>query len=96
MAVTLTVPQLAAAVRLSTDPTAPVVEPHLGILTRQLAVASEYVDAQAPNAPVETANQAVVQVAGLLLDGMPPAGAYRDSGADALLAPYAVRRAVAI
>ena len=99
--VTITVEQLAVAVRLSTDPTAAVVEPDLGILTRQLAVATAYVNHRAPDVPVETGNEAVVLIAGWLYDSAPSGrrtvqAAYSHSGAAGLLSPYISRRAEAV
>ena len=87
--------------RISAVATAPVEEPELGILTRQLAVATAYVNHRAPDVPVETGNEAVVLIAGWLYDSAPSGrrtvqGAYLHSGAAGLLAPYVSRRAEAV
>ena len=79
--------------RISAVATAPVEEPELGILTRQLAVATAYVNHRAPDVPVETGNEAVVLIAGWLYDSAPSGrrtvqAAYLHSGAAGLLAPY--------
>ena len=94
MAVTLTVNALAVGLRLSTDPTAAVAEPQLGILTRSLAVATERVEREAPDAPEATQNAAAVLICGWLYDAGSPnmQSAYRNSGAASLLSAYIVRR----
>ena len=91
--VTLTVEQLAAALRLgnSTEETAEA--------TRLLAYATEAVARYAPNAPDATSNEAAIRLAAYLFD-MPNAGrgvgyanALRNSGAQSILIPYRVHRA---
>ena len=96
MAVTLTVNQVAVGLRLITDPTAPVPEPYVSLLSRSLAVAMDRVEREAPGAPVATQNAAAIRICGWLFDagslGQSGQGAYRNSGAASLLAPYIVRR----
>ena len=93
MAVTLTVEQLAAALRLgdTTDETAEA--------TRLLAYATEAVTKHTPAAPDATANEAAIRLAGYLFDqpnagrGVMYANALRNSGAAAILLPHRVHRA---
>jgi len=93
MAVTLTVADLRAALRLndSAEETAQA--------TRLLAYASEAVERHAPDAPPAIQNEAVVRLAGYAYDRPEaPAGAgyaneLRNSGAASLLLPYRVHRA---
>ena len=91
--VTLTVAELAAALRLgdSTEETAEA--------TRLLAFATAAVTKHAPDAPDVVLNEAAVRLAAYLFD-MPNAGrgagyadAVRNSGAAAILLPYRVHRA---
>ena len=91
--VTLSVAQLAAALRLgdSTEETAEA--------TRLLAFATEAVTRHAPDAPDTISNEAAIRIAGYALDA-PNAGRGagwadigRNSGAWALLLPYRVHRA---
>ena len=92
MAVTITVAELAAALRVgdSAEETAEV--------TRLLAYATEAVDKYAPGAPDATQNEAVVRLAAQMFD-QPNAtrGAYanamRNSGAARILMPYRIHRA---
>ena len=93
MAVTLTVAELRAALRLS-DSTEETAE-----ATRLLAYASEAVTQHVENAPDVVHNEAVRRIAGYLYD-MPEAGkgesyanALRNSGAGRILLPYRVHRA---
>ena len=92
MAVTVDVLQLANALRVS-DTTQ-----ETEIVTRLLAVGTEIVTRYAPNAPDSTANEAVVRVASYLFDqpnagrGVNHANAFRNSGAQSLLAPYRAQR----
>ena len=93
MAVTLTVAQLAAALRLS-DSTEETAE-----ATRLLAFATAAVVKHAPAAPDVAHDEAAIRLAGYLLD-MPNAGrgagyadVLRNSGAMAILLPYRVHRA---
>ena len=93
LAITITADALRDALRLAetAEETAEV--------TRLLGVASEAVTKYAPDAPEATANEAVVRMAGYMLDAplAPRGGGYADalfySGAAALLGPYRVHRA---
>ena len=93
MAVTLTVAELQAALRLgdSTEETAEV--------TRLLAYSTEAVTQHAPTASETAMNEAVRRLGGYLFDqpeagrGMAYANALRNSGAARMLLPYRVHRA---
>lgn len=93
MAVTLTVAQLAAAMRLgsTTQETAEV--------TRLLAYSTRAVTRHAATAPDEIHDEAIIRLASYLFDqpnagrGMAYANAMRNSGAGAILLPYRVHRA---
>ena len=93
MAVTLTVAELAAALRVgsSTQETAE--------MTRLLAYTTEAVTRHAPDAPAVVGNEAAIRLAGYLFD-MPDASRYaghgdplRNSGAARVLLPYRQHRA---
>ena len=92
MAVTITADTLRDALRL--DETAE----ETAEVTRLLAVATEAVEKYGPDAPATVQNEAVIRVAGYLLDaptaarGTGYADPVRNSGATALLAPYRVHR----
>lgn len=88
MAVTLTVAELAAALRVG-DSAEEIAE-----VTRLLAYSTEAVTKHAPDAPATVHNEAVVRLAGYLFD-QPTAGrrdnfafALRSSGAARMLLPY--------
>ena len=91
--VTLTVAELAAALRLgdSAEETAEV--------TRLLAYATEAVTQHAPSASETAMNEAVRRLSGYLFDqpeagrGMAYANAMRSSGAARMLLPYRIHRA---
>ena len=93
MAVTFTVEELAAALRLgdSAEETAEV--------TRLLAYATEAVTQHAPDASETAMNEAVRRLSGFLFDqpeagrGMAYANAMRSSGAARMLLPYRIHRA---
>ena len=93
MAVTLTVTELLAALRLgdSAEETAEV--------TRLLAFATEAVTKHAPNAADTAMNEAVRRLAGYLFDqpeaarGDAYSNALRNSGAQRMLLPYRLHRA---
>ena len=96
MAVDVT--QLAQALRL-TDGTAAPTEPVRSILARLLDVATDRVEAVAPNAPETTKDEAIIRYACYLYD-MPPAArgdryadAFGNSGAGAILTLWVERRA---
>ena len=98
MAVTRTLAQLAADLRMGdgvTDPTGPE-----GVVLGRIATsAAALVERYAPDAPEAIQNEAYVRLAGWLYDSDPsstsPGGpvAMRASGAASLLAPWKVRRA---
>ena len=93
MAVTLTVAELRAALRL-TDSAEETAE-----ATRLLAYASEAVVKHAPDAPDVAHNEAVRRLAGYLYDqpeasrGDAYGNALRNSGAARMLLPYRIHRA---
>ena len=93
MSVTITAPELTAAIRVgdSTEETAEV--------TRLLSYATVAVEHHAPDAPDVVHNEATVRLAGYYFDS-PNAGsrtnyanAMRNSGAGRILLPYRVHRA---
>ena len=95
MAVTLTVEQLAAHLRLSDGES--VAEPTAGILTRHLATATALIESYAPNAPEAVQNEAAIRLCGWLYDA--PSHGMRGiqnglsaSGAAALLGRWRERR----
>ena len=68
MAVTINLRQLAHEVRVTTNSDDAGVPPYyVTILTRDLAAATELVEARAPNAPDESQNKAVVLIVGYWL-----------------------------
>ena len=90
MALGITVPQLAAAIRLTTDPSAALEEPDLGILTRHRSVAESIIEKYASRAPTSVKDEAAVELVGHLYE-MPVGrrnhqNAFRQSGAMSLLA----------
>lgn len=97
MAVTRTLAQLGADLRIGDGVTAPD-GPEGVILERIAATASAMVLKHAPDAPDAIHNEAYVRLAGWLYDADPsganPGGstALRASGAAAILGPYRVRR----
>lgn len=93
MAVTLTVEQLAAAMRLGST------AEETAEATRLLAYSTEAVTKHAPDAPDVVHNEAVVRLAGYLYDQPTAsprtnyANALRNSGASSMLFPYRKQRA---
>ena len=89
---TLTVAQLAAALRITTNAGVTPPEPILGILTRQLAVAESRIDLYAPEAPDDTKDEAAIRMIGYLYDAPPvsrnPGMAFVLSGARELLSSW--------
>ena len=67
MALTITVAELAAAVRATTSASMPPTEPLLGILSRQLRVAEAHIEDYAPAAPDDVKNEAAIRMVGYLL-----------------------------
>ena len=98
MAVTRTLAQLAADLRIGDGSTAPTGAVAV-VLARIDATARAMVLEFAPTAPEAVQNEAYVRLAGWLYDADPsgstPGGpsALRTSGAASILAPYKVRRA---
>lgn len=100
MAVTLTVPQLAVALRLATAPDQTIPAAQTDELTRILATATAMVERYAPAAPDGQHNEAAIRLAGWLYDTDPSEirrvqSPMANSGAAALLAPWRVQRATA-
>lgn len=98
MAVTRTLAQLAADLRMGDGTTAPT-GPEAVILERVAATARAMVEHYAPDAPDAIHNESYVRLSGWMVDvdpsGMTPGGpaAMRSSGAASILAPYKIRRA---
>ena len=97
MAVTRTITQLAADLRIGdgvTPPTGAV----LAVLARVSSTATAMVERYAPEAEEAVSNEAYVRLAGWLFDADPsgqnPGGpaAMRSSGAASILGPYRTRR----
>ena len=92
MAVTLTQPQLAAAIRLGQSPE------ENAEATRLLSFATLTVEKHAPDAPDPAHNEAAIRLAAYLYDqenaarGPGFASAFRNSGAASILLPYRVHR----
>lgn len=67
-----------------------------GVLTNNVAAAVERVNRDAPDVPQSVGTEAVIRFVGYLYDGLnvysTPDG-WRHSGAEALIRPWAVRRA---
>ena len=90
--------QLAAALRLGDGETAPT-EPVAGILSRLLGVSQAFVAIAAPDAPEAIADEATIRMTAYLYDaptaaaGDRYAAAWRNSGAEALVSRWVVRRA---
>ena len=68
------------------------------VLTRNIAAGTERANRHAPDAPVNTAHEAIIRFVGYLHDGIsldeyPSPSLWRRSGAAGLLAPWTVRRA---
>ena len=90
--------QLAAALRLGDGETAPT-EPVAGLLNRLLGVSQAFVQIAAPDAPEAIADESAIRMVAALYDApTSPAGdryaaAWRNSGAEALVSRWVVRRA---
>lgn len=99
MAVTVTVADLAVALRVVGEAAESVPAGVAETLTRQLAAATEIVQHFAPDAPEAVQNEAAVRLIGWLFDAAPADRAGRDglvlSGAAALLVPYRAQRLTA-
>ena len=103
MPLTITVAELAAAIRLTADASTPPSEPQLSILHRQLRVAESEIDGYALSAPEGTKDEAAIRYVGYLYDApmtalnnAPYVNAFSFSGAKALLAPWHVLGSVAV
>ena len=90
MALTVTVSEIAAALRITADATQPPSEPVNGILTRHWSVANSEIEGYAPDAPQEVKNEAAIRFIGYLFEQSPTGNVsqspMRHSGALALLA----------
>ena len=93
MAIILTADELAAALRLGNS------AEEIAQVTRLLRYAHTAIPKAAPDAPDVVQNEAAIVLCGYLFDrptagrGMAYANALRNSGAEAMLAPYVVHRA---
>ena len=102
MAVTISVGELAAAMRLTEDINVSLVEPELGMVTRMLEVGTALVTEIAPLAPDAIANEAIVRMASYLWDaptaapGQQYSAAWRNSGAASLVSRWVTRRALKV
>ena len=70
-------------------------------LSRVIRAGTERANVQAPDAPADTAHEAIIRFAGYLYEAGPTldisqAGIWRRCGSEGLLAPWTVRRAGAI
>ena len=92
MPVNITVDHLAVETRVSTDSAAPPREPYNTILLRLLSVGTTLVEEYAPEAPDDLLDEAVVLMAGYILEAPPysrtPNLAFEHSGAKAVLANW--------
>ena len=102
MPLTLTVADLAAAIRLEADGSVPP-EPQLTILHRQIRVAEAEIDGYAPGASDYTKDEAAIRMIGYLYDSpntalnnAPQVNAFRMSGAMALLHRWHVPGSAAV
>ncbi len=90
--------QLAAALRLGDGEIAPT-EPVAGLISRLLGVSQAFVQIAAPDAPEAIADEATIRMTATLYDaptaaaGDRYAAAWRNSGAEALVSRWVVRRA---
>ena len=90
--------QLAASLRLGDGEIAPT-EPVAGIISRLLGVSQAFVAIAAPDAPEAIADEATIRMSAYLYDaptsasGDRYAAAWRNSGAEALVSRWVVRRA---
>ena len=93
MALTITVAEVAAAIRLTAD-NEPPPEPQLTILHRQLRVAESEIEGYAAGAPNNTKDEAAILYVGYLYDAPPlgsrQANVFRLSGAMSLLSRWHV------
>ena len=94
MALTITVAELAAAIRVTADATAAPSEPQLAILHRQLRTAEAEIEGYAPDAPDDTKDEAAIRMVGYLYDAQAASRTQQNAfllcGARALLARWHV------
>lgn len=98
MAVTVTALELATALRAADGVTA-LTEPLAGQVNRLLGSVVVLVEVYAPDAPEAVQNEAAIRLAAWLFDAVPgrtTADALGQSGARSILAPFRVRRALAL
>lgn len=97
MPLTITIGELSAAVRVTTDPLSGPPEPYLTEMVRHLAVAEASIDRYAEDAPDDVKNEAAVRFVGYLLEAPPVSrlgattsgtDAFSNSGAKALLSGW--------
>ena len=96
---TVSVVQLAGAIRVGDGDTSPV-EPELSIIRRVLGIAETMIEARAPEAPEPVKDEATIRLAAYLYD-FPPAprggdmyaNVWVNSGAGSLLSRWTVQRA---
>ena len=86
--VALTVAELGAALRLTTDPASPPAEPLLGILHRQLQAATEEVNGYASGAPEVVRDEATIRMVGYLFERPDSLDPFRLSGALKMLSRW--------
>ena len=84
----LTVAELGAALRLTTDPASPPAEPLLGILHRQLQAATEEVNGYASGAPEVVRDEATIRMVGYLFERPDSLDPFRLSGALKMLSRW--------
>lgn len=99
MAVTLTRPALAVALRIVVSEGETLTSGQTATLDRLLATASTLVEQYAPDAPDSLQNEAAIRIAGYLFDTDPAesrrvASPMLYSGGAALLSPWRARRLV--
>ena len=94
MVLSITVAEIAVALRITADPAVAPPEPYLGILTRLQTVAENQIERYAATADAATKSEAAIRMIGYLVDqptatqGSSFANAFRNSGAQSLLADY--------
>ena len=92
--VTLTVKQLAIAVRVTTADSLATPEPYQTILIRQLSVATKTVERYAPDAPDDVLDEAVIRMVGYWLESpgftRTAQNAFVHSGVRRLLSEYRI------
>ena len=98
----LSIKQLAVHLRVSGDPAAEVMEPHLTVLVQLLRWAESVVDSRAAGAPDTARDEAVILLSGYLYDKPPAArgagygNAWENSSAANVLRPWTRRRGIVL